>query len=343
MRKKTKTEKRKPLKKRYQQERLRIIFEYSPVAIWEENFTALARLRQILSKAKVTDIRKYLLGHPHLVKDTFRKLKIVDVNKEALKLYGAKTKRELIENLGRTVHKEAFHVLVDEFAALLEGESTFEAEFKSKTLSGKSYDVALKVSVPDVYKKSFKRVIVTLRDISVQKRYERHLKRLAQTDGLTKLFNHNAIRYRIEEEFRRAQRYHLDLSCIMIDLDHFKKINDKYGHQKGNSVLKRSAALIKKHLREVDIIGRFGGDEFLVILPETSQQNAKVAALRLQKLFSSIVEEQKKTSYVTLSIGISGRPDGRVKSAKDLIDVADQAMYDAKKAGRNRVVAAFET
>ncbi|MBF0483686.1 MAG: GGDEF domain-containing protein [Candidatus Omnitrophica bacterium] len=326
------------VKDNYDYDRLKLIFDYSPIAIWEEDFSALANLKSYLEKYKVEDYRKYLFDHPKLVKDTFRKLKIVDVNLAAVKLYGAKTKAQLIDNLGKVVHKSALNTLVEEFSALLNGNDTFETEFKSRTLTGRLYDVRLKVSVPEVYKNSWKRVIVTLQDISVQKRYERHLKQLAQTDGLTNVLNHSAIRYRLEEEVARAKRYRLDLSCMMIDMDNFKQVNDKYGHQKGDAVLKKTAALIKSHLREVDIVGRYGGDEFMVILPETNKVNAITAAERIQKLFFELVHDESiRMPFCTLSIGVGGRPDTDVETAKDLITKIDKGMYEAKKTGKNKV------
>ena len=322
----------------YERERLRIIFEYSPIAIWEEDFSAIADLKKFLQGKKVKDVRSFLRQNTKYVKDTFRKLKVLDVNKAALNLYGAKTKEELLYNLGKTIHKDAINVLADEFAALIEGKDIFEAVFKSKTLNGKLYDVKIRVSVPDVYKHSFKRVIVTLQDISVEKKYERHLKRLAQTDGLTGLLNHNAVAYRLAEEFSRAQRYHLDLSCLMIDLDDFKLVNDKLGHQKGNQVLKKAAQTLKSCLREVDVIGRYGGDEFLVILPETDCQSARIPAERLRKLFEEMSHDKKSPlKGITLSIGIGGRPMAHVKTAVQLVNRIDKAMYHAKKLGGNRI------
>ena len=326
------------LTKKYDIERFEIMFKYSPIAIWEEDFSALVKLRAILEKENVSHIRSYLCEHPKLVEQTFRSLKVVDVNQAALELYGASSKKELIENLGKRIHHEALNVMVDEFASLLEGRTIFEAEFKSRTLGGRLYDVIMRVSVPEVYKKNFKRVIVTFQDISVQKKYERHLQRLAQTDGLTKILNHNAVRYRLEEEFLRAKRYHLNLSCMMIDMDHFKKINDTHGHQKGDMVLRQTAGLIKDNLRDVDVVGRYGGDEFLVILPETPAERAKIAAQRIIDLFRSLTRQTDKGVFNTVSIGISGFSSKGVTTAKELMAKADEALYRAKEAGRNDIV-----
>lgn len=327
------------INQQYKQERLKIIFEYSPVAIWEEDFSALAELKKTMEKAKAKDIKKYLKEDPDLVKRTFRKFKVLDVNKAAIRLYGARSKKELIANLDKIFNKDVAGILVDEFTALLEGKSIFEAEFKSKTLDGETYDVLLRVSVPEMFKGSFERVIVTFLDISVQKKLERNLRRLAQIDGLTKLFNQVAIKQRLKEEFIRAKRYNQNLSCMMIDLDRFKNINDKFGHQKGDQILRRTASLVEEHLREVDIVGRYGGDEFLAILPETPKENAMVAALRIRDLFNNLSKKKKGAlRFSTVSIGVSGYCGEELKSANDLIAKSDEAMYSAKKAGRNQVV-----
>ncbi|MBF0479057.1 MAG: GGDEF domain-containing protein [Candidatus Omnitrophica bacterium] len=323
----------------YDKEKFQMIFEYSPIAIWEEDFSAVAELGEYLKKRKVTDIKKYLTEHPKLVTETFCKLKILDVNIAALELYGAKTKKQLIDNLGKVVHKSALATFVDEFSALLSGQNTFETEFKSRTLGGRLYDVHLKVSVPEIYKTTFKRVVVTLQDISVQKRYERHLKQLAQIDGMTKVLNHSAIEYRLEEEIARSKRYRLELACMMIDMDNFKQVNDKYGHQKGDQVIKKTAELIRQHLREVDIVGRYGGDEFIIILPETPKQNAITAAERLRKLFDDRMHDMSvKIPFCTVSIGVGGMPDSDVNSSKDMIKKIDHGMYEAKKSGKNCVI-----
>lgn len=321
----------------YEQERLRIIFEYSPVAVWEEDFSALAKLKKIIETKKVSNVRIFLKENPELVTETFRNIKVLDVNRAALNLYGVKSKKELIANLGKSIHREAFNVLVDEFASLIEGKTFYEVEFKSRTVTGRLYDVAMRVSVPEMYKNSFQRVIVTFEDISVQKKMERDLMKMAQIDGLTKLYNQNTIIKKLEEEFMRAKRYHLELSCLMIDLDSFKTINDQYGHQKGNQVLKLAAHLIKSHLREVDIVGRYGGDEFLVILPETSFEKAKIVAERLKQMFTEEKKNKNLAKLIKLSIGIGTFDHQRYKSSKDLIAVTDKAMYKAKKSGGNQI------
>lgn len=324
----------------HQQERFRLIFEHSPIAIWEEDFSCFARLIKQLKDHRIRDIAKYLAQHPDIVIKTFRQIRILDVNKAALTLYGAKSKQELISNFGRTFTTGAVKTLIAEFITLASGNRFFETEFKSKTLDGKLYDVVLRVSVPDGYEKTFSRVIVTIQNITDRKRLEQHLKKVAQQDGLTKLLNSRAISKRLEEELIRSKRYHSDLSCMMIDVDYFKTINDRFGHQRGDQTLKRVASLIKNGLRRSDIVGRYGGDEFFVILTETKPQNAKVAAERLRQIVSSLsIKGARKTPLkISISVGISGYPSPEIKDFRDLITQADKALYLAKASGRDCVV-----
>ena len=162
---------------------------------------------------------------------------------------------------------------------------------------------------------------------------------MSQLDGLTKLFNHYAIVERLQEELNRAKRYGLDLSCMMIDVDRFKMINDKFGHQKGDQILKHLAQLIKEDLRKSDIVGRYGGDEFFVILPETRPKSAAVAAMRIQEIFKNKMKKYAAQAGIanTLSIGLSGYPAKGINDFKSMIEVADKAMYQAKSAGRDRI------
>ena len=160
---------------------------------------------------------------------------------------------------------------------------------------------------------------------------------LAITDGLTRMHTRRHLNERFEEEFARAKLKKAPLSLLMIDVDHFKKVNDHYGHQTGDMVLREVARIIAAQIREIDIAGRYGGEEFCVILPETDKQGALVVAERI-RLASH--EEKIKAYDTTLAIGVSVGvaefPDDAVKM-EELLDKADWALYRAKKLGRNRV------
>ncbi len=173
---------------------------------------------------------------------------------------------------------------------------------------------------------------------SIQRANER-LEYLAVTDGLTGLYNHRHIRERLDEEFERAQRYHLPLSCLILDIDNFKQINDTWGHLQGDYILRELARRITATVRKSDIIARYGGEEFIVLLPQTGVEGAKVEAERLLrhvngKAFEGMPEGQR----VTVSIGVAVLDHEKMTTSEAMIRVGDKALYDAKRLGKNRVV-----
>lgn len=161
---------------------------------------------------------------------------------------------------------------------------------------------------------------------------------LSLSDTMTKLFNHEYFIKRLNEETETSQKFKLSLSLMLIDIDHFKKINDTYGHQTGDLILIAIAKLLKSSLRLTDIIARYGGEEFAVILPDTDIDSAYCAAERIREMIE--VKEFKfndRAISVTVSIGIS-ELNKKSKSSQDLIKEADEALYKAKSTGRNKVV-----
>lgn len=163
------------------------------------------------------------------------------------------------------------------------------------------------------------------------------LEDLALRDSLTRLFNHQYFHTCCEEEFSRAQRYHLPLSCIFIDLDNFKKINDRFGHIVGDVVLKQIGGLIIKLLRKSDIAARYGGEEFAILLPNASKEGACEFATRLLGMIRSLFVQQLNGRQVTASIGISSYLEKNISGYESLLQLADEAMYLAKQLGKDRV------
>jgi diguanylate cyclase (GGDEF)-like protein len=166
-----------------------------------------------------------------------------------------------------------------------------------------------------------------------------HVEALASTDALTGLFNRRRFADVLRREFAVTRRYKNTLSCLLLDLDHFKQVNDRFGHDAGDQVLKEVARRITGSLREVDLAARYGGEEFVILLPHTSKTDATIVAERLLKN----VRKQEfnfggELVTVTVSIGCAGNSDVSTSNPDDLVKVADVALYEAKKAGRNRVV-----
>ncbi|MFA6349647.1 MAG: GGDEF domain-containing protein [Candidatus Omnitrophota bacterium] len=159
---------------------------------------------------------------------------------------------------------------------------------------------------------------------------------LAITDSLTQVFSRRYFLERFKEELERSKKYKHLFSFFMIDIDDFKSYNDRYGHLVGDAVLREIAKAIKENIRQVDLVGRYGGEEFSLILPETGKDQALVAAERIrQAVECKLIKVYDEDLRVTISIGISAFPkDGR--SCQTIIERADQALYHAKQTGKNK-------
>jgi diguanylate cyclase (GGDEF)-like protein len=163
-------------------------------------------------------------------------------------------------------------------------------------------------------------------------------KELAEKDGLTNIYNFRYFSKQFINEVRRSKRYKHPLSLMMIDLDRFKEFNERFGHGEGNRLLKTVADLIKNSIREVDLLARFGGDEFVIILPETSRHEAEKVAHRILRAIKGHHYIVKDQSYrLSVSIGLCSSPELELKSAKDFFMRTDEALFQAKSKGRNQI------
>ena len=162
------------------------------------------------------------------------------------------------------------------------------------------------------------------------------LHELAVTDGLTQIANHRHFQDRLREEFRRAQRYDDPLALILVDLDHFKNVNDNFGHQVGDQVLAAMAGCVKAAVRETDFVARYGGEEFAVLLPKTHLAGALTVAERIATEMQKI-RAGPAGLRITASFGVSGFPGRSVNTSEQLVRTADEALYRAKREGRNKI------
>jgi len=184
---------------------------------------------------------------------------------------------------------------------------------------------------------SFSELLARVRVGSRVVQYQRHLEYQTLIDALTGLFNRRAFERKIEEEFERAKRYHHPLSLLIADIDNFKTINDTYGHHAGDHVLKGIAEALRDKSRRSDFASRYGGEEFVLILPETDLENALQAAKKM-------VAEIKGQSFgtptrpfsLTISVGISSTSNKDYSEWEEMLQDADQALYLAKNKGKNR-------
>ena len=171
------------------------------------------------------------------------------------------------------------------------------------------------------------------------KRQKEELERISRTDGLTQLDNRRHLEERLEEQFEHAKRLHEHFAIVMCDLDKFKSVNDTYGHQAGDEVLRQCAAILRQEAREIDRVGRYGGEEFMLVLPGTQLDSAVTFAERVRKAVEAhTFTFAGGTLRRTMSLGVAGWPHPKLADCDSLVKAADDALYVAKETGRNRVV-----
>lgn len=234
---------------------------------------------------------------------------------------------------GNTVN----HVYQDLWKTILQGRE-WRGEFENKRKDNTPYYVEAQIAPLLDMQGNIVRIIALQEDITEKKILQQKLNKLATTDGLTEVFNRNTFLQLFKQEVRRIERYGQPLTVLVFDLDHFKSVNDTYGHHAGDHVLIQFAKTITTELRDSDIFGRMGGEEFAAVLVETDEKGGRQLADRLrQKTEQLRVCVDGQDIHMTVSIGCTSwqKSDSEVE---EVLKRADRALYSAKHAGRNRVV-----
>ncbi len=199
---------------------------------------------------------------------------------------------------------------------------------------------AFELGAFDYIKKPIDEMEVIARVQSALKFKEREdrLREMATTDGLTGLYNHALIVELFEKEVSKQERKNSDLSFVMLDIDYFKKVNDNYGHITGDFILKELADILKCLVRCGDLVGRYGGEEFSLILPDAGEENALALCERIrEKVAAHLFTVGSQTLSITVSMGVYCKTGGDKTPSQDILRLADEALYRAKQNGRNRV------
>lgn len=223
-----------------------------------------------------------------------------------------------VYNIGQTVHEQAKDIF-----------SIFEIELKDD----RDYAKLIQEAKAELINVSND----LMNNILKQKQEIESLRQQISRDSMTDLLNHQSFRQILNQEISRAERYKKHLSIVICDIDHFKSINDTYGHPMGDDVIKGIAVCLKAELREADHVARYGGEEFAIILPETRMKDAHIVAERLRNAISNLsFNHQDKHVCCTMSFGVAELQLHKSISSDDLINTADSALYKAKRSGRNR-------
>jgi len=190
----------------------------------------------------------------------------------------------------------------------------------------------------DEIKKEHDEITILKKRIEVLENELREKKKEAKTDELTNMLNKRALNEELKRQEQFFQRHKRTYSIIFFDIDHFKNVNDTYGHDAGDVILKSVGLLLNRYSRDIDIVGRFGGEEFVIIAPETDKEGARVFAEKIRKIIAKTKFMYKKTRIdITISAGVAERIEA--DSMEDTLKLADERLYKAKKGGRNRVEA----
>lgn len=276
---------------------------------------------------------------------------LIDANPAYLEMIGY-TKEE-VEQLSAIVHSEDYSDVNKLFNDMFEGKCTSD---KSEIRYIDKKQQVRYVEVTSTYipgtEDTPASIVRVVNDITETKKKEEELlkakseaDRLAATDYLTGILTRRAFSERLEEEFKRAIREKIHICLVMVDVDHFKSINDVHGHQVGDLVLQKIAKCMSKVLRAYDFIGRHGGEEFLICLPNTKAEQGRKIAERMRKAVSELEIKLlylKDPIKLTASFGVASQIPAKTDTTEKLISLADRAMYDAKETGRNRVCVADE-
>jgi diguanylate cyclase (GGDEF)-like protein/PAS domain S-box-containing protein len=182
-----------------------------------------------------------------------------------------------------------------------------------------------------------KYLFIYVQDVTEVASFQKKLMDLNVRDSLTGIYNRRFMENKLREEFMRSRRYSGDFSIIMLDIDHFKTVNDTYGHQCGDFILKSLSSRISSLIRNVDYFARYGGEEFCCMLPETPLKSAIIVAERFRTAIMELDNVYDGTSIkITISLGVAGM-DNSIKTPEELVQRADEALYRAKRNGRNLV------
>jgi diguanylate cyclase (GGDEF)-like protein len=300
------------------------LFELSPISLWEEDYSDLKRYFDGLREEGVINLKAYLKKHPKAVLDCANLLKVRNVNQKTLRLFGANSKDELLKNLDKVFQGETQTHFADELVDLWNGKLSYEREGINYSLNGEPIDIQLNLRVMPGHEDDFGWVLVTLQDITARKKAENYLRYLGTHDVMTGLYN----RAFFDETLIKLEKKRKEpISMIIADLNHLKRANDTLGHQAGDKLIRRAAEVLKTEFDNDQVVARFGGDEFIVVLPDT---DARTAAERIVRIEALIKLNNKYYREPELSISMGAATSKPGLSLEKVISLADDQMYKNK-------------
>ena len=318
---------RKEIEKALQESQARFqdLFDHSPVALWEEDFTKFKKRIDQLKQQGITDFREHLVNHPKEVKNLLSLIGVIDINQAALDLAKVNTKAELMDSNNSYSELKPDDLFIEEIIHTANGEMDFEVNGANDIIDGEVRYHQVQVMVVPGRENPYERVIVALTDITERKATEEKLIYLSTHDGLTGLYSRSYFETELER-LQVSRQY--PISLIMADIDYLKETNDQLGHAAGDQLMKLTAHVLKMAFRPEDIIARIGGDEFAILIPKTDEEAAGKMVRRLRHLIDTENQKSVRSIPFNLSIGVATAGQGDLLS--ECLKEADRLMYEDK-------------
>ena len=302
----------------------RDLFEHSPVSLWVEDFSTVKSLLDSVRAQGIEDFKTFITVHPEFVTRCMQEIRIIDVNQQTLRMFGASSKEVLLNNIGRVFRDEMQDSFAEQLLDLWDGKTFQQREVVNYALSGDAVHIHMQFSVLADHLADWGLVLLSLVDISARKKAEAYLEYLGKHDVLTQLRNRA---YYAEELNRITRKGPWPLSIVALDLNGLKAVNDEQGHAAGDAMLRRVGEVLGKAVDEPACAARIGGDEFMVLLPGVDERGAHA----LQERILSMLELNNQFypgHPLSVAMGVASCRLGDAVEAT--IHRADQAMYAEK-------------
>lgn len=300
------------------------LFELSPVSLWVEDFSAVKTLMDELRHCGITDLATFLKVHPEFVTRCMAEIRVIDVNQQTLRMFGASTKAQLLNHLDRVFRDEMVDSFTEQLLDLWQGKLVQHREVVNYGLGGEPIHIHMQFAVLEQHTDRWDMVQVSLVDITARKKAEAYLEYLGKHDVLTGLRNRA---YFNEELNRLARKGPWPVSMLVIDVNGLKAVNDDQGHAAGDALLRRAGEVLRKTVDPHVCAARIGGDEFVILLPGSDEHGAASTLERMQSLLE--LNNQFYTGErLSLSVGCVTCAAGQ--SLDQALQRGDRLMYEDK-------------